>query len=105
MARALFRALFSLIGSVIGIILAPIDLLVSTLFPDIANLLNRFYFIESSFFSYLHNYFGYFVSFIPPFTKGALIVFLGVLVSTYTATLTIHLTLKLFRIIHNIKFW
>lgn len=105
MARALFRALFSLIGSVIGIILAPIDLLVSTLFPNIDSLLNSFNLIMVRFFAYIHNYIGYFFSFVPPYTKAALLAFLTILVATYTATLTIHITLKAFRIIHNIKFW
>ena len=90
MAKAILQALLSFIATFVNVILAPIDLIIGALFPNLSTW-------ETSFLTYYHitegylsSRAGYFLSYIPPYTKNAIYIFLGVALVYYTTTLTLH---------------
>lgn len=105
MANAIFKALLTFVVNVIGVFLAPIDLVVSTAFPSLSNLVNSWTNDFSIITDFISKVSGYILNLLPYTTRHALTIYLGVLLATYTVTLTIHLIVKVIKIIQNIKFW
>lgn len=105
MAKAILQALLSFIATFVNIILSPIDLIIGTLFPSLSTWETSFVSYYGIVEGYLSSRVGYFLSYIPPYTKNAIYIFLGVALVYYTTTLTLHLIIKIFRIIKNIKIW
>ncbi len=102
MGKALFNVIFKVINSLVNVILRPINLLVVALFPDFSNLINTFNTILDT---YIGGTLGFFSYLIPPTTKGFILMYLGVLVSYYTVTITVHAILKIIEIIKKVKIW
>ena len=102
MAKAFFNVLFQIITSVLNIVLLPINAVISNLFPDVSSLITQFN-------NLIDNVFGsgmvYFASILPPITKSIILFYLGVLVSYYTISISVHAFVKLFIVIRKIKFW
>ena len=102
MAKAIFKVLLKFIKSVVDLILSPINLLVVNLFPNLSNLLNTF---NSSVSSVLGSSLGWFAHLLPPTTKSIVLFYLGILISYYTVTVTVHGIIKVIHIIKQIKIW
>ena len=102
MAKAIFNVFFKIIKSVVNIFLAPINLLVVNLFPDLSNLISTF---NAGVEKLLGSGLGFFAHFLPPTTRVIILLWLGVLVSYYTITYSVHLILKVIHIIKKLKIW
>lgn len=102
MARAIFKVFFSIITSLVSIVLAPINILASSVLPDLTLIINKFNYA-------LNTYFGrgltWFFSILPSGVRSVVIIYLVILVSYYTITISIHGILKVYHIIQRIKFW
>ena len=105
MGKAILQVLLGFISTIVNTLLAPIDLIVGVLFPQLGTWESQFLTQFAVVNSYISPRVGYFLSYIPPYTKTAIYVFLGVAVVYYTTTLTLHLIFKIFKIIQNIKIW
>lgn len=85
-----------------NIFLAPANSIVTNLFPDFSNLV-------STFTTFINTYIGngvlYFFSILPPNTKTFIILYLYLLVILYTASLAIHVLIKVIEIIKAVKIW
>lgn len=102
MAKAIFKVFFKIIVGLTNLILTPINLLVSNLFPDLSLVIAKFnYAIDT----YLGNGFTWFWSIIPTNCKTIITIYLTILISYYTLSLTVHAILKVYTIIKNIKIW
>lgn len=102
MGKAIFKVLLKLIKSIANIILAPINLLVVNMFPDLSNLLSTFNGAITAIFG---SGLGYFASILPPMTRGLIVFYLGILISYYTISITVHGVLKVLKIIKAIQIW
>lgn len=96
------QGILKLINKIADIVLIPINAIVVASLPDFSDIVNNF---NSLIREYIGGGLAYFSSMLPPITKNAIIFYLGLLVIMYTTVLTIHLTLKVFKIIKVIKFW
>lgn len=105
MAKAILQSLLTFIATFVNILLAPIDLMVGALFPSLGTWETNFLSYYAIVKSYLTPRVGYFLYYIPPYTKYAIIIFINVAIIYYTTTLTLHLIIKIFKIIQNIKIW
>lgn len=102
MAKAIFKVFFGIIETLVNVVLTPINLLIDGLFPSFAGLINNFNYV-------LNNYLGtgirYFFSILPSGVRTMVLLYLSILVSYYTITISVHAILKLYTVIKNIKFW
>ena len=95
MAKAILQALLTFIATFVNTLLAPIDLIVGVLFPSLSTWETSFLTYYTIVKSYLSPRVGYFLSYIPPYTKTAINIFIGVAIVYYTTTLTLHLIIKI----------
>lgn len=102
MAKAIFNVLFKIIKSFLNIILLPINALMVGFFPDFSNAINNF---TNAVNTYIGAGLGYFAHMLPPTTRVMILIYLGVLVTYYTISLTAHGFLKVINIIKKIKIW
>lgn len=102
MASALFNVFFKIIGTVVGVFTAPINLLLINFFPDFTSLIVNF---NSNVTRIVGGGLAFFSSLLPPMTRGAILIYLGVVISYYVIAINIHLILKVVKIIKNIKIW
>lgn len=102
MAKAIFKVFFKVIKAVVGVVLAPVNALVSGIFPDFSNMLANF---NTAVDTFLGNGLTYFFHIFPPQCRGIVVLYLGLLISYYTVSITLHGILKVYTIIKNIKFW
>ena len=98
----LIEVIFKLIKVITNVLLLPINALVVSVLPDFSDSVNNFNVLVNE---YIGGGLAYFSSILPPLTRSTIIFYLSLLVILYTTTLTIHLTLKIFKIIKAIKFW
>lgn len=102
MFKALFNVLFGVITGIVNIVLTPINALVSTLLPDVSDMVGTFNIV-------LDNYIGdgvtYFFSILPPNCRAFIIVYLTFMISYYTISISVHGFIKVYAIIKNIKIW
>lgn len=105
MANAIFKALLTFIANVIGVFLAPIDLIVVNAFPRLNQIVSGWTSSFQALSSYMAHSIGYVINLLPTTTARAVWLYLGVVLATYTITISIHLIVKLLIIIKNIKFW
>lgn len=105
MAQALLKVILSFIASIVGIILAPIDLLVSNAFPNLNTVVNGFESSLGSISNAISDIVGFVLHLLPYACRSALNYYFLTLVACYTITISIHLIVKVIRIIQNIKFW
>lgn len=102
MAKAIFSVLLKFIKSVADIILAPINLLVVNLLPDLSSLISTF---NSAVNQVVGTNLAFFAHLLPPITKNLILIYLGFLITYYTITLSAHAILKVINIIKAIKIW
>lgn len=102
MARAIFKVFFGIIETLVNVVLAPINLLIAGLFPSFSGLINNFNYVLNN---YIGNGIRYFFSILPPTTRSMVLLYLSIMVSYYTITISVHAILKLYTVIKNIKFW
>ena len=102
MAKAIFKVFFKIIVTLTNVILTPINLVVANLFPDLSQVLIKFNYAASEF---LGNGLTWFWSLIPSGCKTIIIIYITILISYYTISVTVHVILKVYTIIKNIKIW
>lgn len=102
MAKAIFNVFFTIIKDLTNIVLAPINILVTQLFPDIAILISTF---NAGVERVLGASLGFFSSILPPITRTLIVLYLTVLIGFYTVSWTAHAVLKVYAIIKKIKVW
>lgn len=105
MANAIFKALLTFVANVIGVFLAPIDLIIVNAFPRLNHIVTSWNTQFQGLSSYLAHGIGYVINLLPADTARAVWLYLGVVLSIYTITISIHLIVKLLIIIRNVKFW
>lgn len=79
MINALLKGVFSLVMGLIGIILTPIDMIISTALPDVANIMDMF----NGFIDYIIPYFSWAVSWL-----GLSSEIIAMIIAYYTFILT-----------------
>lgn len=102
MAKAIFNVFFNIIKSIVGIFLTPINLLVSKIFPDLSQLISTF---NAAVERLIGSSLGFFAHLLPPTTRSLVLLWLGVLISYYTISYSVHLILKVITIIKKLKIW
>lgn len=102
MAKIIFTVLLKFIKSVVNIILTPINLAISALFPDFSSMISTFngYIVQ-----YVGSGLAWFSHLLPSGVRGLIIVYLGFLISYYTVTITVHAIIKVIHIIKALKIW
>ena len=102
MAKAIFSVFLKFIKSIVNIVLAPINLLVVTLFPDFGTLISTF---NNAISSIIGGNLGFFAHLLPPNTRVMILLYLGILITYYTITISVHAVLKIINIIRRVKIW
>lgn len=101
MAKAIFEVLFKVIVAITNTFLAPINLLVVNLVPDLSSLISKF----NDAILIIGSKLGYFSSLLPPTTRTCITIYLTFLITYYTISISVHTILKVIRIIKAIKVW
>lgn len=86
MVKALITGIFKLIMALVSIVLAPLDLLIKSLLPDLTNVFSRI----NSFFDLLGNYASFGISYLG-FTSETISLILLLLTTIITLPLAVHL--------------
>lgn len=102
MGRAIFNVFFKIISSIVSLVLYPVNQLISGIFPDFSNMISTFNYVLDN---YLGDGLAYFFNILPPTCRGIVLLYLGLLVSYYTVSISLHAILKVYTVIKNIKFW
>lgn len=105
MAKAIFKALLTLIANIVSVILTPINLLVANAFPDFTSYLNVFKTYVVHLVAQCLGFYNYFLNIFPNNIRGLINLYLSILVIKYTVTLSIHVIVKVIKIIKAIKIW
>lgn len=100
MGKAIFKVLLKFIKSIADIILAPINLLVVNLIPDVSNMISVF---NAGVERVIGTNLAFFSHMLPPTTRTLILLYLGFLITYYTITITAHGVLKVINIIKAIK--
>ena len=102
MAKAIFNVFFKIIVGLTNVVLIPVNLLIAGLFPDLTLLVSKFnYVIET----YLGGGLTWFFSILPSNVRSLVVVYITILISYYTISISVHAILKVYTIIKNIKIW
>lgn len=102
MIQLLFNLILKLVSFVLDIVLAPVNLLIEGLFPDMTNAINNFtYFVNT----YLGPSLSYFFSILPPITRSVILLWLMFLITYYPIVWTYYGILKIWVVIKRIKIW
>lgn len=102
MAKALMKVVMKLVSSVVDIVLLPINALISNIFPDFSEAISNF---TSFVTNYVGGSIGYFASILPPITRSIVGLWLTFLVTYYGVSWSYSLIIKIYNVIHKIKFW
>lgn len=102
MAKAIFSVLLKFIKSVTDIILAPINLLIVGLIPDLNTVISTF---NNAVERVLGTNLAFFAHLLPPTTRTMILFYLGFLVTYYSIVIGVHAILKVINIIRRIKIW
>lgn len=105
MINAILSGLLSFIANMVAICVAPIDTIVSTLFPGLGNWVNEFNYLLTGLAQSCGSYAAYVFYIIPSEIDDVLLFYVVILIFVYSASLAIHAVLKIFTIIKNIKVW
>lgn len=88
--------------SIISLILAPINLLVSSAFPSFDTWVSRFTFSLNTYFG---NSMGWVFNFLPDMLTDLILFYVSLLIVIYTISWTIYGIIKVIAIIKKIKIW
>lgn len=102
MIKALINGFLNICTSVINIVLTPVNLLISNLFPDMSTAITKFNQFVGMF---TGNLLGYIFHFLPTGFKTLLVTYLTFIIAYYGIIYTYKGVVKLFQIIQKIKFW
>lgn len=102
MAKALFEVLLWVAQFIVELICLPINALLTTLFPNVEDYLTQ---VGNTLSNYVVPFSGYFISILPPITRGVIRVYLGFIVVLGSALITYHGIILITKIIRKIKFW
>lgn len=102
MFTVLFNVLFKVIGAIANVVLLPINTIVATLLPDFTQLIYHFTTFVNT---YITSTLSFFFYLLPPKTKYVIVFYLAYLPIRYLVVLNVHLILKVFHFIKNIKIW
>lgn len=102
MINAILNGLLNFIKSVISIILTPIDLLISGLFPNFSSQISTFNVVVTQ---YIGDGLNYFTTIIPSGTKTLIVIYLTFLLTLFGLSISIHAILRILKIVKNIKMW
>lgn len=102
MIKAILLGILSVIQKILTTILAPLDLLIGTLFPDFTTVVGHFS-------TFVNRFIGtsltYFISMFPPIFRTTVIFVLTFMISYEAFTLVYGGIVHIFAIIRKIKFW
>ena len=100
--KAIINGILSVLMKVIVIVLTPLNLLFTNLFPDVSNMI-------STFATFVNTYIGgalsYFFSLLPPIFRGLLVAFLTFVIAYYGVYYTYVAIKKIFDVIQKVKLW
>lgn len=102
MIKLFFNILFSVISGFVTIVTSPINLLLNGVFPDFSHMISMFNNVVTN---YIGGLLGYFSTILPTNTRSMVLIYLGLLITFYTITITAHFILKTIEIVKNVKFW
>lgn len=102
MAKAIFKVLLKFIKSIVEIVLTPINLAISALFPDFSSMISTF---NSAVSTYVGRTLAWFSHILPPGVRGLIVFYLTFLIAYYSVTVTVHAVIKVIHIIKAIKIW
>lgn len=101
MFQALFNIIFNLLASIIQIVVWPINQLITSTMPNIADKLE---YVGSSI-STLFGNLGWALSIIPSSIVDAILFFLTIEVAKHTIFLSTHTLIKVWNLFQKLKFW
>lgn len=102
MINAILTGIMKFLLIIVQSIMAPINTILVSLFPDIFSYLAKFiYVLENIIVEYAY----YFLSILPENTRLLVIYYLSFLVSYYSIYGIILVVSNVFKLIRNIKFW
>lgn len=102
MAKAIFNVFFGVIKAIVNVILTPVNLLITGLFPSLATILNSF---NSAISIYLGGGLSYFFNLIPPTSRTLILLWVSIIIAYYGIIFSYHLIMKIITIIKRIKVW
>ena len=102
MINAILNGILKFILVIVDSIMTPINVLLSTLFPNINSYLGRFIYVLEHF---IVNFSYYFLSILPVNTRWLVITYLQFLVSYYTIYGVVWVVYAVFKLIKNLKIW
>lgn len=103
MVNAIFKGLFKFLIQITKIFLIPVDLIVSTAFPDFSEMVGTFNTAVGS--QFIVKGLSYFGNLLPPNCKAVLILYLNCLIIFFTISVTVHGIIKVIEIIKSVKIW
>lgn len=102
MAKIIFKVFFGIMKTIANGLLVLINPLVANLFPNFSTMVYNFNLYINTYFTSALNYFFHIL---PPNARSLVLLYLTILVSYYTISITLHGILKVYTIIKNIKIW
>ncbi len=102
MINAIFSGLFKLLNSIIDLVLTPLNLLVSNIFPDFSQMVGSF---TTAVDTYMGNGLAYFFSMLPGVTRYVVLLYLTLLIGYYTISVNAFAITKIWSLIQKIKVW
>lgn len=102
MIKALLNGIMKIVTSVLDIVLLPVNSLIQNIFPDFSSYIGTFTaFVDR----YIGGMLGYFISIIPPISRGIIIMWFTFLITYYGVVWSYSLIVKIWNVIQKIKFW
>lgn len=88
--------------TILDVMLAPVNTIVSTLFPDLNGYISLYYNVIDN---YITQTAYWFISILPTNSRFLIVYYLTFLVSYYTIYYVVLVLCNVFKLIRNIKFW
>lgn len=102
MINAIFSGLFKVLNYLIDLILTPLNLLVSNIFPDFSQMIGSF---TTAVDTYIGPTLSYFFSMLPDVTRYLLFIYLSLMIGYYTISVSAFAITKIWTLIQKIKVW
>lgn len=101
MFKILFNLIFSIVGVILGIVLLPINAILVTLFPGIADTISTL----SQTLTNLFSNFSWALGLVPETLISTVLLILGFEIAKHTIYQATHLVIKMWALIQRIKVW
>lgn len=102
MIKALLNGIMKIVTSALDIVLLPVNALIGNLFPNMSNAISSFTTFVNT---YIGGTLGYFFSILPPICRSIIILWFTFLITYYGVVWSYSLIVKIWNVIHKIKFW